>query len=187
MNVIGVTMMRSLATSTLAGLLLAQTICAKAEAANIINLTQGQWEVTGSDIENWNGSDLFFTTQVANGANFDITGYFDWYSNGAYRGRELFSGTYTSSGFLNFNGFQLINPIRIQLANYQAEVLSLSSIGNGTWSAAGISGTWAATNPTAFVEPDEDPAAVLEPSTLLSLSMAAFAGTILKRSTQRQA
>ena len=70
--------MRLLATSTLVCLLLAQSICTKARAGTIINLTQGQWEVTGSDTSNWNGSDLVFETQVANGADFDITGYFDW-------------------------------------------------------------------------------------------------------------
>ncbi len=51
--------MRSLATTAVACLLLAQSICTKAEAGTIINLTQGQWEVAGSDTANWNGSDLF--------------------------------------------------------------------------------------------------------------------------------
>jgi len=134
--------------TTVAFLPLAQRVSTKVETAGIVNLTQGQWEVTGSDTANWNGSDLIFETQVKDGVDFDITGYFDWYSNGTYRGRELFSGSYTFSGFLNFSGFQLINPTRIQLANYQAEVLSPSQIGNGTWSAFSISGTWAATNPT---------------------------------------
>ena len=178
--------MRSLATTAVACLLLAQSICTKAEAGTIINLTQGQWEVTGFDIVNWNGSDLVFETQVANGTDFDITGYFDWYSNQTYRGRELFSGTYTSNGFLNFSGFQLINPISIGLANYQAEVLSLTQIGNGTWGGANVlSGTWTATNPTTIPEPN--PVTVPEPSSVFSLGIVAVAGTILKWYTKRKA
>ncbi|MCP2728507.1 PEP-CTERM sorting domain-containing protein [Limnofasciculus baicalensis] len=179
--------MRSLATTAVACLLLAQSICTKAEAGTIINLTQGQWEVTGSDTANWNGSDLFFESQVANGTDFEITGYFDWYSNQTYRGRELFSGTYTANGFLNFTGFQLINPIAIQLANYQAEVLSPSQIGNGTWRGGGISGTWVATNPTAILEPNPDSVTVPEPSSVFSLGIVAVAGTILKWYTKRKA
>lgn len=187
-DITGLIIMRLLATTTLVCLLLAQSICTKARAGTIINLTQGQWEVTGFDIANWNGSDLVFETQVANGADFDITGYFDWYSNTTYRGRELFSGTYTSNGFLDFSGFQLINPISIQLANYQAEVLSPSQIGNGTWRATGISGTWTATNPTAIIEPNLPPTATVpEPSSVLSLGIVALAGTILKRRTKFKA
>ncbi|MEG4442957.1 PEP-CTERM sorting domain-containing protein [Microcoleus sp. AT9_B5] len=180
--------MRLLATTTLVCLLLAQGICAKAKAATI-NLTHGQWEVTGSDIANWNGSDLVFETQVANGADFDITGHFDWYSNETYRGRELFSGTYTSNGFLDFSGFQLINPISIQLSDYQAEVLSTSQIGNGTWRTGSIKGTWAATNPTAILEPNLPPTATVvpEPSSILSVGIAALAGTIFKRRIKRKA
>jgi len=177
--------MRSLAATAIACLLLAQGICTKAEAANIVNLTQGQWEVTGSDTVNWNGSDLVFETQVTNGADFDIAGYFDWYSNTTYRGRELFSGTYSANGLLNFKGFQLINPIAIQIANYQAEVLSPSQISNGTWGAFGIAGTWLATNSTAALEPDSPPdsAAVPEPSSMLLLGSATLVGTIFKRYT----
>lgn len=141
-------MMRSLVPTAVACVLLAQSLCTKAEAANLVNLTQGQWEVTGADLASWDGSDLFFTTQVSNGSDFDVAGYFDWYSRGVYRGRELFSGTYTANGFLNVTGFQLINPSSIQLANYRAEVLSPSQIGSGTWGAPGIFGRWSATNST---------------------------------------
>ncbi len=76
--------MRSLALTAVDCLLLAQSICTKVEAANIVNLTQGQWEVTGFDSVNWNGSDLIFETQIPNSSDFDIAGYFDWYSNGTY-------------------------------------------------------------------------------------------------------
>lgn len=144
-------MMRSLVPTTVACLLLAQSICTKAEAASI-NLTQGQWEVTGVDsaASSWSGSKLLFSTQTQNGADFNITGYFDWSSNGTPRGRELFSGTYAASGLLNVNGTQLINPVGIVLGNYQAEVQSSSQIINGTWSGVGaLSGTWSATNASA--------------------------------------
>ena len=180
--------MRSLATSAVTCLLLAQGIFIKAEAANIVNLTQGQWEVKGYDVVSWDGSDLIFESQVANGANFDITGYFDWYSSGIYRGRELFSGTYTANGFLNVSGFQLINPIGIGLANYRAEVLSPSKIGNGTAGGLNVySGIWSATNPTAFPESNPNTAAVPEPSSLLGLGIVALAGTLLQRQTKRKA
>ena len=178
-------MLRSLVPTTVACLLLAQSICAKAEAATLVNLTQGQWEVTGFDIINWNGSDLIFETQTPNGSDFDIAGYFDWYSNGTYRGRELFAGTYTANGFLNFTGFQLVDPIFIQLANYQAEVLSPSQIGNGTWSALGISGVWSATNSTVTSESDSNTAAIPEPSSVLGLSILALGGTMLRKHIKR--
>ena len=112
---------------------------------------------------------------------------FDWYSNGTYRGRELFSGTYASNGFLNFSGFQLVNPIAIQLSNYRSEVLSPSQIDNGTWGAIGISGTWFATNLAAFPESDPNTAAVPEPSSMLGLGIVALGGAMLKRHTKRKA
>lgn len=183
-------MMRSLVPTAVACLLLAQSICTKAEAASIVNLTQGQWEVTGSDIASWNGSDLVFETQIPNGQDFDIAGYFDWYSNGIYRGRELFSGTYSSNGFLNFSGFQLIDPMAIVLATYQAEVLSPSQISNGAWrTVAGIRGTWAATNPTNIQEPNpgSGSATVPEPSSMIGLGIVAMGGAMLKRRAKRKA
>jgi hypothetical protein len=148
-------MMRSLVPTTVACFLLAQSICTKAEAA-IINLTQGQWEVTGVDsTASWSGSKLLFSTQTQNGADFNITGYFDWSSNGTPQGRELFAGTYTASGFLNFSGTQLIDPVGIGLANYQAEVQSSSQIINGTWGGVGVSsGRWSATNASAVSVPE---------------------------------
>ncbi|MEX0268806.1 PEP-CTERM sorting domain-containing protein [Leptolyngbyaceae cyanobacterium UHCC 1019] len=179
--------MRSLVPTAVACLLLAQSICTKAEAANIVNLTQGQWEVTGSDSVNWNGSDLVFETQSPNGADFNITGYFDWYSREVYRGRELFTGTYTSNGLLNLRGFQLINPIGIGLANYQAEVLSPSQIDNGTWRLGGIRGIWTAINSNTVPESNPNTAAVPEPSSMLGLGIVALGGAMLKRRTKRKA
>lgn len=184
-DITGVLIMRSLVPTAVACLFLAQSICTKAEAANIVNLTQGQWEVTGSDSVNWNGSDLVFETQSPNGADFNITGYFDWYSREVYRGRELFAGTYTSNGFLNLRGFQLINPIGIGLANYQAEVLSPSQISNGTWGGLNIfSGIWSAANESTVAESDPNTAAVPEPSSMLGLGIVTLAGTLLKRRTK---
>ncbi len=175
-------MMRSIVPTAVACLLLAQSICTKAEAANI-NLTQGQWEVTGSDTVNWNGSNLIFQNQNPNGADFSVTGYFDWYSNGTYRGRELFAGTYTANGFLNVSGTQLTNnPVGIVLANYQAEVLSSSQIINGTWRGLSVSsnGSWSATNASA------NAASVPEPSSVLGLGIMALGGAMLKRHTKKR-
>jgi PEP-CTERM motif len=170
--------MRLIASTAIACLLLAQSICTKSEAATI-NLTQGQWEVTGFDINSWNGSKLFFSTQVQNGADYSITGYFDWFSNGTYRGSELFSGTYTANNLLNFSG-TAISGSSIQLASYRAEVLSPSQIGNGTWTAPGISGTWSATNLA-------NSTSVPEPSSMLGLGVMAVGGAMLKRRIQRKA
>lgn len=182
-------MTRSLVPTAVACLLLAQSICTKAEAASLVNLTQGQWEVTGSDSANWNGSDLVFETQSPNGADFNIAGYFDWYSRGVYRGRELFAGTYTANGSLTFTGFQLVKPIAIQLANYRAEVLSPSQISNGAWSGLSsfISGRWSAANESTVAESDPNTAAVPEPSSMLGLGIVAFAGAMLKRRTKYKA
>ncbi|WP_310490370.1 PEP-CTERM sorting domain-containing protein [Chamaesiphon sp. VAR_69_metabat_338] len=170
--------MRFLASTAIACLLLAQSICTKSEAATI-NLTQGQWDVTGFDIISWNGSKLFFSTQVQNGSDYDITGYFNWSSNGTYRGREDFIGTYTANNLLNFRG-TAISSTSIQLANYRAEVLSPSQIGNGTWTATGISGTWSAVNST-------NSTSVPEPSSVLGLGIMAVGVVMLKRRIQRKA
>jgi hypothetical protein len=180
--------MRLLAPTTVICLLLIQGIGAEAGAASFIDLTQGQWEVMGSDTSNWNGSDLFFETQAPDGEDFQITGYFDWYRNGTYRGSELFSGTYSSDGFLNFSGFQLINANGIGLANYEAEVLNSSQIINGTWGGAGVlSGAWSATNTSIVSEPDPGVATVPESISVFGLSVVALGGAILKQSTQRKA
>jgi hypothetical protein len=179
-------MMRSLVPTAVAYLLLTQGICTKAEAATIVDLTQGQWEVAALDSVNWNGSDLIFEAQVPNGSDFDIVGYFDWYSNGSYRGRELFSGTYNSNGLLNFRGFQLINPIGIGLANYQAEVISSSQISDGTWGGLGVSsGKWSATNVGLATELNPN-TTVPEPSSVLGLGIVALGGIMLKQHTKRK-
>ena len=113
-------------------------------AASNVNL-QGEWDVySASDIYDYSGSLLVFDTQVANGLDYDITGYFDWYRNGNYVGTELFSGIFFEDNTLQFAGYQLINPNSISLANYSGLVTEDgNSIVNGIWWPP--QGTWEAT------------------------------------------
>jgi len=100
----------------------------------------------------------------------------------------LFAGTYTANGFLNFSGFQLVNPIAIGLANYQAEVLDSPQISNGTWGGLNVfSGRWSATNATTAPESNPNIGAVPEPSAMLGLGIVAFGGAMLKRHIKRKA
>lgn len=116
--------------------------------AATVDLTQSLWIIDGFDTSNWNGSKLSFTKQVDDGDKDLLEGYFDWISNDDFRGRELFTGTLSDELALHIEGFELVNPIQIQLSIYDAEVSpDGKSIINGTW--LGISGTpsgvWSAT------------------------------------------
>lgn len=109
--------------------------------AQTVDLTGKAWEVTGFDQVSWDGSDLFFTSQIPTTSGYTLAGYFDWYSNGTFRGRELFTGTLTSTLHLQVKGYQLINPIGIVLATYNADVTSDGTrMINGTWD----TGVWSA-------------------------------------------
>lgn len=123
-------------------------VTAGAAPAQTVELTGMAWEVTGFDQISWNGSDLFFTSQIPTASGYNLVGYFDWYSNGQFRGRELFRGTLTSTRHLQIEGYQLINPINIQRARYNADVAPNGArIINGTWIGleSPISGVWSAT------------------------------------------
>lgn len=122
-------------------------LLAPAKAQSQIDLTDPDWVVTGFDIANWTGSELVFEYQNPTANGYAIGGYADWYSNGIYRGRELFAGTMTGNQ-LTFQGYQLQNPIAIQLASYHATVaLDGFTIINGTWLglSSPVNGTWSAT------------------------------------------
>jgi len=125
-----------------------------------IDLTQPKWTVDGFDTASWIGSELFFTSQTADGVNYFLEGYFDWRSNGVYRGTELFTGTLFNDMTLRLDGYKLINPINIQSFVYLGELTADGkSIVNGTWGPTGSgSGTWSAS-----VVPSHS---VYEPNTL---------------------
>ncbi len=125
--------------------LLFLSLSVSANAATV-DLTNKLWVVDGFDTASWLGSELVFTSQTANGNNDLLEGFFDWKSNGVDRGRELFTGTLFSDLSLNIEGFQLINPISIQLAIYDGEVTpGGKSIINGTWTTVGGgTGVWSA-------------------------------------------
>lgn len=125
----------------------------KAEAATI-DLTGGVWNVEGfDDFGNvWDGSALVFETQVFNGTDYDLTGYFDWVGAGpscpiGCSGRELFTGTLFSDFSLELNGFDLIDPVGIVTASFSAIALDDLTIVNGIWGALNqpvIPGEWTA-------------------------------------------
>lgn len=118
-----------------------------------VDLTQPGWLVTGLDAVSWNGSVLVFESQIPTAAGHDLSGYFDWYSNGNYRGRELFRGSLSSALSLDVQGYQLVNPSGIVLGRYRATVTPDGLlIVQGTWQAVtnGLNGVWGAARDPGF-------------------------------------
>jgi len=117
-----------------------------------VALTQGVWDVIGSDTANvrWNGSTLVFQTQTPVGEDFAVTGYFTWTGSGGQNGRENFTGTLLADNSLQLTGTQIVQPAtQIMLHNYTAQVSPDGrSITNGAWTPAtagqGVAGTWSA-------------------------------------------
>jgi hypothetical protein len=103
-----------------------------------VDMTRGIWTITGLDASggNWTGSTLNFDTQVQNGNDWDLTGYFYWQTtNTSAFGRENFTGSLLQNGSLSLYGFAHQGPTSgIILANYFAELApSKNNIVNGTW------------------------------------------------------
>ena len=125
--------------------------------SNIVSasLVTAPWTVTGTDDAGgtW-GESLTFETQVANGADFDLTGYFYWVGGGnqvGAFGRENFTGTLFSNNTFQLNGTEIIAPSSRIIRGVYSGVLSASGteILNGRWGAlgpdgAGIPGSWTA-------------------------------------------
>ncbi len=117
-----------------------------------VDLTQGVWDVTGTDTGNinWNGSTLVFQRQTPAGDDFTVTGYFYWTGTGGRSGRENFTGTLLADNSLQLTGTQIVQPAsQIALRNYSARVSRDGrSITNGTWAPVtggqGQPGTWSA-------------------------------------------
>lgn len=115
-----------------------------------VDLTIGRWILTGRDVQstNWNGSELIFTQQVANGANFSILARVNYVRNGSPYGWETFSGTLYADGRLEINGLEVSQGYGLITADWRA-VLNVS--GNefldGTWNRADgrvVPGRWTA-------------------------------------------
>ena len=135
----GVTIMKNHLFSPLCAALLF-IICGSANA--ITDLTGDTWDVTGADSTyTWDGSTLVFTSQIPNGIDFDIDGYFDWVGSGGQYGRELFNGTYFSDDTLSFSGYQLINSFGILLGNYVAAVSIDGNTITGDWDSGVVPGS----------------------------------------------
>lgn len=115
-----------------------------------VDLTQGVWNVTGTDTANvnWNGSTLIFQTQTPTGDDFAVTGYFYWTGTGGRSGRENFTGTLFADNRLQLTGTQIVQPAsQISLKTYAARVSADGrSITNGTMTPVatgqGAAGTW---------------------------------------------
>lgn len=121
----------------------------------IANLVTAPWTVTGTDDAGgiW-GESLTFETQVANGGNYDLTGFFYWVGSGNQSsafGRENFTGTLFADNSLQLNGVEIISPSNRIIRGVYSGVLSTSGteILNGRWGplgpdGAGIPGSWSA-------------------------------------------
>ena len=121
------------------------TILPMESEANTVDLTSGYWLVTGHDSFVYDGSKLYFQSQMPNGDDYLLNGYFDWIStDGGHYGREVIQGTLFSDFSLHLNGIQILPPASgIGLANYEAEVKADGSeIINGIWYSP--SGVWSA-------------------------------------------
>lgn len=121
----------------------------------IASLVTAPWALTGSDDAGgyW-GETLIFETQVSNGADFDLTGFFYWVGSGSATGafgRENFTGTLFSDNTLQLNGVEVVSPSSFIIRGIYSGVLSASGteILNGRWGplgpdGAGIPGSWSA-------------------------------------------
>ena len=121
------------------------------------SLVSAPWVVNGNDDAGgiW-GESLTFETQVANGANYDLTGYFYWVGSGSASaagafGRENFTGTLFSDNTFQLNGVEIVPPSYRIIRGIYSGLLSASGteITNGRWGplgpdGAGIPGSWSA-------------------------------------------
>jgi len=138
--------------------------------AQDVDLTGDTWDVSGRDaFFTWDDTVLKFTSQITDGSDFNLTGYFDWVgSNGGF-GKEVFEGILFSDGSLTLTGLRLEphpvlgGPSGIGITTYAAQVANDgNSIINGTWAGSATTrGTWEAVR-------------VPEPTTLGMLVMGGF-------------
>jgi hypothetical protein len=145
--------------------------------ADPLNLTAGIWNVNGVDRGGgtWAGSTLTFESQVAQGANYQVGGYFNWIGGGASSGafgRENFSGTLFANNHLTIQGSEIVPPFsRIVVGVYDADLSTDGlSLLNGRWDgvpggpAVVASDNWSAvqsTTPRSTPEPHAEVALVI--------------------------
>jgi hypothetical protein len=115
-----------------------------------VDLTLGRWVLTGKDSmgTRWDGSELIFTQQVANGTNYSILARVNFVTNGSPRGWETFAGTLYADGHLEMSGTAVAQGYDLITADWQA-VLNVAGnqFLNGTWNRVDgrvIPGTWTA-------------------------------------------
>ncbi len=124
--------------------------------AATVNFTQSQWIITGNDDGGgiWDGSTLIFESQVLNGLDYNLSGYFEWIGSsnqtGSYR-RENFTGTLFSNNQIELIGFEIVPPSYNIIYGGYSGILSASGheITNGRWASlsggpSGIPGSWSA-------------------------------------------
>ena len=101
-----------------------------------VDMTQGTWEISALDNRgvDWGGSTINFNSQVADGDMWNLSGIFQWTSNRGSRGGERFNGTLGPDGELRLQGFELVDPVGIVLANYFAVLDDTGNrLLNGSW------------------------------------------------------
>jgi hypothetical protein len=135
--------------------LLAAVFCLVAgHSTGAADLTGGIWDVDGIDDHgtSWDASTLLFTSQIPNGADFDLVGYFDWLGSNGGHGREHFAGKLLADSTIQLTGNSLTSipgydAPTIVLGNYYAVLESNGNRMAGDWSgvSSGIPGDFTAT------------------------------------------
>lgn len=119
-----------------------------------IDLTQGMWDVRGSDhARSWDPTTLNFTSQVWTGSGWELEGYFDWEASDGRFGREIFTGFLDNSLRLTIDGQGIIEPTNggVGTSSYEAWIQVGQggdlTIVDGVWPAPGSGsaiGSWSA-------------------------------------------
>jgi len=124
--------------------------------ASTVTLTQAQWIIAGNDAGGgiWDGSILVFESQVQNGSDYELSGYFEWIGSGNQTGsygRENFTGTLFSDNQIELIGFEIVPPSYNVVYGGYSGILSAAGheITNGYWGSladgpSGIPGSWSA-------------------------------------------
>jgi PEP-CTERM motif len=136
------------------------TLGISAVVAATPDLDAGIWTIAGSDTAgtNWSGSTITFASQVVQGADFQVAGYFNWTGSDGSFGRENFSGTLFANSHISLLGYELVPPT-VGIATDFTYDADLTADGrrmvNGTWDAIGgiPSNAWTATQ--AIPEPSQ--------------------------------
>jgi|GEM_PF-3019273 len=135
-----------------------------------IDLTGDIWDVSGIDDAGnvSDGSKLEFTSQIDDGDNALVEGYFLWSSNTGLFGTEIFSGTFFSDLSLELTGTEIPGQSEgVALGFYTGTVTDEGNmIIDGKWDSVPggpevIPGTWSATR-------DDNVAVIPEPSSILA-------------------